>query len=411
MKTVRLFAVILIVAVHLSACAAGETGDTPVPYDEAYDCEPSYSYESYNNEVCNYTPPIIHVLNTNGMYIGETIHFTDQGGWRYTFNNIELGEIAIITYNGSTSKIELFHFMSDADILLSNLPYGWSRDDLMNLDDWLFSIYAFSNYNILFNSLAIATPASPSINAIKNLQTGELNTLDYFPTIILTNGLGASFVGSGRVILLDMQTGRPADIQLDFDYGNYANVNWHNFSGFMAYERFVFGLEYDMQTNQYFMFYAEGQVDSYRIDLSQHDGSQGRLAIFDETGRQINSMEIANLRSSRWNPHGGRTPSGRVHFYDGRLFFASSFFDDYEVDFEGGIYYRGSGEHRLPSAARVHLGAGRPLPLTITYTAENIYIYNEDGTLLQTLDGGFALSFYTFNDNGDAVMLFYQHTR
>ena len=36
----------------------------------------------------------------------------------------------------------------------------------------------------------------------------------------------------------------------------------------------------------------------------------------------------------------------------------------------------------------------------------NIYIYSEGGTLLQTLDGGFALSFYTFNENGGAVMLF-----
>ena len=436
MRTVLFLAVALLAAVCVSACAGGETGDAPLsdaagdavssvsPYirfseiaDIAYGSEP-YSSENCsgesdlgedNDEADEATPPYPHVLDTTRMYIGYR-------SMSFSPHRIDEGEIIIVTSDGVTSEERSLLFTLDKYSLLPYIPQiDWMRHHAENfIDDpleyltagWWYRVYAFSNDNILFWYVSgFSLGGFSSAFAIKNLTSGEVTALGSSMSrpVILDNDMVAMFDALSRVGLYDIQTGLLADVQLDFDYGRlmYEAVGCRHFPN--AYEMYVFGLVFDTQTRQYLMLYA--QDTGVRHDEQGYwIYDQGRLAVFDEAGRQIDSFEIENLGSWRGEAQMTISPhASDMLIYEGRVYINS-----YELDIAARFYHVRDRDRGLSWSERRRIMQGPPLPLTIIYTAEGTHIYSEGGDLLQTLDSGFALSFYTFNESGDAVMLFYR---
>ena len=415
-KTVKFFAVVLLAAVCFSACAAGEGGDAPVPYDEAYDNMPYYYYDVYSDEVyadesyCDVadierytneaddTPPEDYLLDTTRMYIGF------RSG-SFSMHRIDEGEIIIVTSDGVTSEARSLLFAPDEDTLLADWRHG---ADLYR-HPLFYRALAFSGDNILLAYTTLDAP-DPFWHAIKNLVSGETTVLDFRHSqpVVLDNGLVAMFDATLPVRLYDMQTGLLADVQLDFDYGRlmYEAVGCRHFPN--AYEMYVFGLVFDTQARQYLMLYAQDsgvRDDRYRFDEQGNwINDQGRLAVFDETGRQTDSFEIENLGSWRGEAQMSIAPSASdMLIYEGRIYINS-----YELDLAARFFHVWDRDRELSWSERERIRQGPPLPFIIIYTAEGTHIYSEDGDLLQALEGGFALSFYTFNEVGDAVMLFYR---
>ena len=402
MKALRFFMAALLIAVCFSACAAEQSGYTSVLYDEDYSCElyvdegyngEVYAGESYADQVDDDTPPYPHVLDTTGMYIGA-----NRGHWRLSPRNIGVGEIVIITSDGITSEARALLFTPDMGILLD---YYSPRIRNQVARGFMYRVYAFGNDNILFKYwyTGFGCPDRYSY-AIHNLTTGETTILVLrrflrFPPVILENGLLAFVNPVSQVRLYDMQTGLPAAVQLDFDYGQHRGPHR------AGYERFAFGLVFDTDSRQYLMLYSQG------FDMRDDEGnfieSQGRLAVFNEAGRQTGSFEIENLKTWRGVNQGVLHPQRDMLIHEGRIYY-----EDHELDVAARFYHAYDWDRQLSQDDRRQLRQGPPLSFTIIYTPENIYIYSEGGALLQTLDGGFRLSFYKFNEDGDAVMLFYQ---
>ena len=358
----------------------------------------------------------------------------DMGGWR-RHNSVQpiapasaglgflpVGNIVVVQYYGNTILAKNFIFAPDKDALTIHIPesFGRSIPYAMPIEYWPFSALALSNNIILFGY--VPAELVPFLYAFKNLETGETRQVAGGSPVFLDNGLVAFFDNITPVTLYDLRTGRPADVQLDFDYGRRVEAELRLFSHITAYERFVFALGFDVQTNQYFMFYAEGGTEDGEDDFDVFGPFQGRIAVFDETGRQIDSMEIEHLTSARWNVvTGGGYRIGKVLFHEGRLFYSWTGWIDnlFEIDLAERVHVepnnfpraereRIRAEHRLPEEVAEALQSGPPLPVEIIYTLNHTFIYSkcEERTLLLTLDAEYLLSFYTFDENGEAVMLF-----
>jgi len=377
-----------------------------VPVDEAYDDEPTQDY----------TPDLTRAYVLDPIR-GERYLGAGRGWWRQLYSALEIGDVIFARYADDQLEMETLTFAPDIEMIVRSCPwfnyermmedfeqFGYSLTfaEFVVPDEYhRYIVAAYYDYNILFTIVPTFYRGSNRLG-IKNIRTGETKPVTQAHALALTDRIVAISDTTIQVTLYDMQTGKPAEVQLDFDYGNAIRL-WGDRYG---YERFAYGLGFNPQTRRYYMLYTMDPI-SYATYYQNFQAAPVWLAIFDENGRQLDSIEIDGLAGSR-TAHHFVLGAEHIVFFDDRMFFGGS-----EINYVQGTAEMVSGWWSQSAEYQERLRSVPNLPLTIVYTLENTFIYTggEEQTLLQTLDGGYMLSFYTFNDDGDVVMLFYRWRR